>query len=328
MIILQFLTGTTLSAFLKERIAAMKNRSVLYHGHPYSKEAIASWEKFLSLWQEFCCEMPREKRIKNLTAADFDALMNYCDERSFRESTRMLVASLFKAALRAAQVEGITGLMPWLKECSAPPRAQTEAKKVWLNPDEIRALEELKLKPESPLRKARDIFLVGCYTGQRFSDYRRLTLSDIVTFQFDGKEHHAFRKKQQKTGKEIYIPILDDKVLRILEQWGGGLPPLSNSLLNREIKVLCKMAGIEETVKVVERLGSRELVRLVPKYELVASHTARRSFITERYLEGRLTEMQIRSISGHQSSHAFKKYICCSPRDNLKGIFNALSDKT
>ena len=148
--------------------------------------------------------------------------MNYCDERDFRESTRMLVASLFKAALRAAQVEGITGPMPWVQECSAPSRSQTEAKKVWLNPEEIQALEELKLEPESPLGKARDIFLVGCYTGQRFSDYRRLTLTDIVTVQFDGKERHAFRKKQQKTGKEIYIPILNNKVLRILELWGEG----------------------------------------------------------------------------------------------------------
>ncbi len=41
MITLQFLTGTTLSAFLKERIVAMQNRTVLYHGHPYSKDAIA-----------------------------------------------------------------------------------------------------------------------------------------------------------------------------------------------------------------------------------------------------------------------------------------------
>ena len=49
-----------------------------------------------------------------------------------------------------------------------------------------------------------------------------------------------------------------------------------------------------------------------PKYELVSSHTARRSCITNLYLQGRFTNEQIMSISGHKSEATFKSYIVCS----------------
>lgn len=324
----RFIIKPTLSTYLSERVWNMKNRTLLYRGHPYSTSSIISWEKFLKLWQDYLVEKKREKPLSALTVTDFNSLMNYCDERGFRESTRALVASLYKAALKDACSSGLAGrrLPGHLSEIHVPYREGTEAKKVWLRPEEIRALAALPLETGNPLSKARDIFLMGCYTGQRFSDYRRLSLSDIVSFQFDGIERRAFRKRQKKTGEEVYIPIIYDEVIELLERWGGTLPSISNSLLNREIKTLCKMAGLEEPVKVSERIGGKELSRTVPKYELVASHTARRSFITRLYLEGRLSEMQIRSISGHRSSHAFRRYICCSTRDNLKGIFDALRD--
>ena len=49
-----------------------------------------------------------------------------------------------------------------------------------------------------------------------------------------------------------------------------------------------------------------------PKYELVSSHTARRSCITNLYLQGRFTNEQIMSISGHKSENTFKSYVVCS----------------
>ena len=328
MIFRRLIIKPTLSSYLSERVSAMKNKTILYRGRAYTKSSIASWEKFLALWRNYQGERRREKPLSSLEIRDFNGLMNYCDDRGFRESTRALVASLFKAAIKDACASGLAGrrLLGILNEIRAPYREGTEAKKVWLDLDEIRALATLPLVREDPLCKARDIFLVGCYTGQRFSDYQRLSLSDIVTFHFDGIERQAFRKRQQKTGEEVYIPIIYEEVIQILQRWGGKLPQISNSLLNREIKTVCRMAGLDEPVKITERVGGRERVRTVPKYELVASHTARRSFITRMYLEGRLTEMQIRSISGHRSSHAFRRYICCSTRDNLKGIFDALRD--
>ena len=46
-----------------------------------------------------------------------------------------------------------------------------------------------------------------------------------------------------------------------------------------------------------------------PKYELIASHTSRRSGATNLYKLGALSNMEMRSITGHQSEKVFENYI-------------------
>jgi hypothetical protein len=52
-----------------------------------------------------------------------------------------------------------------------------------------------------------------------------------------------------------------------------------------------------------------------PRYEMVSTHTARRSCITNLYLSNRFTISQLMSISGHKSEKAFNEYICCSSEE-------------
>lgn len=316
--------GPSLSDYVKNRIVDLKNQKVLNRGYPYSGSAISSWEKFLRLWKEYCSESGPEPPMAALTGEMFNQFLNYCDRKNYRESTRSLMASLFKAAVNAAASGGLISDKQ-ASQYKTPGHTMTDAKKVYLTRKEILLLEELDLPSGGALDKARDIFLVGCYTGQRYSDYHSLCLDDLILIPSDNQDHYAFRKKQQKTGNEVYIPIINNKVLSILSRWGGTLPKISPSLFNREIKEICRMAGIDELVKIVERIGGREITRQVPKYALVSSHTARRSFITNMYLEGRLSEMQLRSISGHRTSASFQRYICCSGQDNLRGIFKTLT---
>lgn len=316
--------GPSLTVYLEKRIVDFKDQKVLHRGYPYSGSAISSWEKFLRLWKDFCSESGPEPPLSSLTGETFNQFLNYCDRRNYRESTRSLMATLFKAAVNAAVSDGLASEKQ-AHQFETPSRTITDAKKVYLTRKEIQLLENLSLPPGGGLDKARDIFLVGCYTGQRFSDYCRLSLDDLILVPSDNQNHYAFRKKQQKTGAEVYIPIIYKEVLSILSRWGGTLPGISPSLFNREIKKICRMAGIDEPVKIVERVGGREISRQVPKYALVSSHTARRSFITNMYLEGQLSEMQLRSISGHRTSASFQRYICCSGQDNLRGIFETLN---
>ena len=46
----------------------------------------------------------------------------------------------------------------------------------------------------------------------------------------------------------------------------------------------------------------------LPKYKLIASHTARRSFATNSYLMG-IDILAIMQITGHKTESAFLKYI-------------------
>ena len=316
--------GLTLSLFIERRITAMKEQRLLFRGYPYSESAIASWEKFGRLWGDYCSTVKKEKKISALRLEDLNNLLNYCDTRRYRDSTRSLIVALFKAAMSAAYRDGILeSPLRGLQDYSVTVKEITEAKKVYLNEDEILRIASLELPPGSGLVRSRDVFLVGCWTGQRFSDYCRLSSEDILSFKVNGQLRFAFRLRQKKTGAEVYIPILYPEVMEILARWNGRLPAVKASSLNHDIKLICRMAGIGETVKIEERIGGRQVTSIAPKCNLVSSHTARRSFITNLYLEGRLTEMQIRSISGHRSAMAFRRYICCSSKDNLMGIFES-----
>lgn len=65
--------------------------------------------------------------------------------------------------------------------------------------------------------KVRDVFLVGCYTCQRFSDYARL---EKENFTKTAKGTKVVRIVQEKTGNDVVIPILNDNLLHIAENTG------------------------------------------------------------------------------------------------------------
>ena len=55
-----------------------------------------------------------------------------------------------------------------------------EPTKIYLSENDIRTMKDLDLSDDKTMELARDIFLMGCYTGQRISDYNRLSGIDIV----------------------------------------------------------------------------------------------------------------------------------------------------
>ena len=57
-----------------------------------------------------------------------------------------------------------------------------------------------------------------------------------------------------------------------------------------------------------------------PKYELITSHTARRSGVTNLYKTGLFNNHEIMSISGHQTERVFEKYIKVGKEEQAKRI--------
>ena len=81
--------------------------------------------------------------------------------------------------MRAAREEGLhdNGLIESRKF-----RVLTaEVENIYLTESEICAIAEVDLKGDKHKSIARDIFLVGCYTAQRFSDYSTINEGNIRT---------------------------------------------------------------------------------------------------------------------------------------------------
>jgi len=174
-----------------------------------------------------------------------------------------------------------------------------ETENIYLTNAELEQLYKHEFKSEK-LTRVRDLFLIGAFTGLRFSDFTSITP--------DNMHGNTLRIEQQKTGKHVSIP-LHPIALEIWHKYGETLPKnISNQKFNDYIKEACKEAGIDSTEQKGITKGGLRVKRSFKKYELVSSHTARRSFATNLYLGGFPT-LSIMQVTGHKTETAFMKYI-------------------
>lgn len=173
---------------------------------------------------------------------------------------------------------------------------------VYLTNEEVTKVAELPLCGSHGI--ARDLFIIGCHTGMRFSDYSRLSMNDIS----DGVIHFI----TQKCKTPVDIPA-HPRVLKILKKHGGQAPKISGQKFNAYIKDVCKEAGINESV-LVRKSGKH--VRH-EKWELVSSHTARRTGLTNMYKAG-IPIYRCMMISGHKSEQVFLTYLRITQEENAQ----------
>ena len=112
----------------------------------------------------------------------------------------------------------------------------------------------------------------------------------------------------QKTKKKVSIPV-HPIIELILEKYNGDTPPkIPDSDINELIKLVCESAEIDNIEYVEQTRGGKKTKSKKYKFELVKTHTARRSFCTNAYLD-KMEPLDIMSISGHTTESSFMKYI-------------------
>jgi len=183
---------------------------------------------------------------------------------------------------------------------------QASQKVIFLDMDEIGQIFKVEIESgKEYLERTRDIFIFQCLTGLRFSDLRNLKASDI-----NGDSIHV---NTIKTGETIEIE-LNDTTRKILAKYathqtntGNALPVPVNQNYNRFLKELAQLAGLYDKITLVHYKGSQRKEETFEKWQLITTHTARRSFITNGLTLGIASEV-IRSWTGHQSERSFKGY--------------------
>ncbi len=164
--------------------------------------------------------------------------------------------------------------------------------------------DQLTRRTPQLLNEAKDIFTVGCLTGQRVSDYKRINEDMYRTLSDDNDYIYL---QQDKTGKWIYIP-LDLRVRAILAKYHGKLPHIYDQDLNERIKVIGRMLGWRENAGITERHGMMEVPTQKKFYECIKTHTARRTFATNAY-KHKISLSSIMVITGHSSEKMLRKYL-------------------
>ncbi len=203
-----------------------------------------------------------------------------------------------------------------------------EADTVYLPEHELRQLHGLNLTDSPRLDRIRDLFLVGCYTGLRFSD--------LSTLRPDQIDKGMITITQIKTGDRVVIPV-HDTVSEIMAKYGGELPAaISNQKTNAALKdVAGKCDALKKKVSIKYTKGGKSVTKggksvveteSPKKWQFVTTHTARRSFATNQFLNG-VPTLSIMAITGHKTEKAFMKYIKVTPDDHAKIMAGIWSDK-
>lgn len=175
---------------------------------------------------------------------------------------------------------------------------------IYLTKKEIDVLAEKDFSKRPKIELARDIFLIGCYTGQRVSDYNGLTNENIEII--DGQKF--IKICQKKTNTVVHFPIIPS-IQKVMNRYEGSFPPrLSEPILRENIKLACSKVGFKQLVKVTCTKGGGVLNKELPMYKLVKTHTARRSFCTNHYVAGKPIQ-NIMLFSGHKTEREFLKYV-------------------
>ena len=175
---------------------------------------------------------------------------------------------------------------------------------VYLTEERVQQMYEFDLSDNETLSDARDIFIIGCLTGQRVSDYKRINSRMIVKLR-DGKEY--IHLTQQKTHKEIYVP-LDIRVKNILDRHNGTLPKIYDQHLNQRIKEVGERLGWTEIADISERKGTLTYKSDKRFCDCIKTHTARRTYATVAY-QNNVPLAAIMAVTGHSSETMLKKYL-------------------
>ena len=176
-----------------------------------------------------------------------------------------------------------------------------ETDSIYLTEDEILQLLEINEFDDPIHEQVRDVFILGCFTGMRFSDYSTIDTTAI--------RNNRLEFVQKKTGGKVTIPI-HPVVNTILKKYDNLLPLVpENNEFNRIIKIVGEKLPCLHVPFTKQVTYKRELTEFVAmKYSYLQTHTARRSFCSNEYLKG-TDPLIIMSISGHKSHKSFMRYI-------------------
>jgi integrase len=245
----------------------------------------------------------------------FRDFVNWFNEKNYSQNTIAHHIKTLKTIMKQGKEDKKHNNLEFQR--SAFKVESVEVDTIYLNEDELKKIYNLDLTQvkedydidlvELPgLDAARDVFLIGCWTCQRFSDYSRINKVNVQ----DGRR--VIKLIQVKTGNKCVIPVRAelDTVLKKYEiaKDEYQLPKTFEQKLNKRIKTVCRLAGITELIEITKIKGGKKVTAKYPKYKLVSSHTARRSGISNLYNAG-VPSLFIMKLSGHRTEREFMKYL-------------------
>ena len=256
-----------------------------------------------------------EYRIKLQSVQVTDIFWGYfiafCQQRGLKSSTIGTMCNQLRSILNWA-VKYNAKVSPTYTDIQIPKAHNTE---IALTADDVSRITYFDIDRfyanrradfRKTMHKVRDMFVLSCCLFQRYSDMIRIDPSCF--------ERNIFRITQQKTGNLAVVNIdkysVDAKTTyRILEQYNYKAPYTSTiGNYNYYLHMLMKDIGFDDLVRVEERVNGKLVVENIPKWKMIASHTARRTATTVNILRGHNIHA-IKRCTGHTDLRSLDHYV-------------------
>lgn len=243
-------------------------------------------------------------RFDQLTQTKVDAFCKHLVDQGKSTSTVLKAIKFLKQLSKLAQDEGMkVGTLNFKAPKNYQRKVRTEIR---LTLDEILKIQSAYTKDEYQ-KIVKDLFLLQCFTGLRHVDLMKLTPENI--------HEEYIEVRQQKTGEYVFPtlhkyskPILNSYLSKAKDNYSALFPQLSQQYYNKAIKLIGKAAGLKEVVRQISYQGPSEQVLDAPKFELITSHTGRRSFARMLSQMG-LDEQIIAEELGHNTRSITAHYV-------------------
>jgi site-specific recombinase XerD len=249
---------------------------------------------------DFQNKIKRKFKLNDFCQQIHDEFLDYLemDLGESRNTTSKYISNLRQVILYAVKLKLIpSSIMIDVKFETG----REDSDNIFLNEKELQLLLNLKSFNTKLEEEVRDIFVLGCYTGLRFSNYSQ--------FNVDYLNDEIYSTISVKVNSKVSIPI-HQIVRQIINKYNNKLPICpTNQEFNRTLKDLGKRIpelNVPFIKQITRNRVKNDVIKM--KWEMIMTHTARRSFCTNMYLMD-IPETTIMAISGHKSQKRFRGYI-------------------
>lgn len=304
----------TLNEFIEDFIENLENgRRLTSNGKPFTNGTIKNYKGFKEQFKAYQKDQHQKIDFDDVTIELRDKFVSYFLKKNYSPNTIWRHVKHLKSIMNVAFEEGLHTNMDFQRRKFMPPQVSTT--EIYLTDDELDKIYNLDLSDMPHWELARDVFLVGCYTAQRFSDYSRICAEHIKASPEGNK---IISLTQLKTGTPVIIPIMP-RLDAILSKYNYNLPKTHEQKVNLYIKKVVAKAEIT-TMEAddVFKNGNRTIEKK-HKHDLVKTHTARRSGATNMYLQ-EVPILSIMRITGHRTEREFLKYIRITNEQNADNL--------
>ena len=204
----------------------------------YAEGTIQHWRQVVSKVLDFHKKYPFS--WDEINQALINRFITYLENDDLNKTSIQKLMKDFKKLIKDAEIEGVhENFRARNLNYTIEVRERDKSTEVYLTTEELRGLYDMKLSGVE--EKVRDVFLIGCFLGQRVSDYGRIE-PDWFSTTTNGVK--VINIQQKKTGNEVCIPIVGNQLETLLEKYNYCVPKICEVEIDRTIKDICERLSV------------------------------------------------------------------------------------